>query len=154
MNAQLDSITNYRRMTEADLDAVEAIENAVHAHPWTRGNFQDSLAASYECWIAERDSQIAAYGVVLAAAGEAHLLNLTVAAGWQRCGIGTDFTHFFIKLARDHGAGRIYLEVRPSNTAARALYARVGFAEVGSRRDYYPAPDGREDAVIMELHVK
>ncbi|MGZ8155124.1 MAG: ribosomal protein S18-alanine N-acetyltransferase, partial [Burkholderiales bacterium] len=48
-------------------------------------------------------------------------------------------------------AERAFLEVRPSNTAARALYARSGFSEIGRRRDYYPAQEGREDAVVMEL---
>ena len=141
-------------MTEADLDAVTAIENEVHAHPWTAGNFSDSLAAGYECWMALSGVETVGYGVVMIAAGEAHLLNLSVARTWQRRGIGSDFTGFFIKLSCDYGADKMYLEVRPSNTAARVLYARRGFAEVGVRRDYYPAADGREDAVIMELALK
>jgi ribosomal-protein-alanine N-acetyltransferase len=141
-------------MTEADLDAVVTIESVVHAHPWTLGNFQDSLSAGYECWVAERDRQLVGYGVVMAAAGEAHLLNLSVATDWQRRGIGSDFTRFFVKLARDYGAAKIYLEVRPSNAAARTLYGRSGFAEIGIRRDYYPARGGREDAVIMELQLQ
>lgn len=141
-------------MTEADLEMVVSIESTIHAHPWTLGNFKDSLAAEYECWIAERDRQIVGHGVVLMAAGEAHLLNLSIAADWQRHGIGSDFTRFFMKLARDCGATKIYLEVRPSNGAARALYASLGFAEAGTRRDYYPACDGREDAVIMELGLQ
>jgi ribosomal-protein-alanine N-acetyltransferase len=141
-------------MTEADMDAVMAIENEVHAHPWTPGNFRDSLAAGYECWMALVGDGAVAYGVIMIAAGEAHLLNLSVAHSWQRRGIGSDVTRFFIKLACDYGAEKIYLEVRPSNTAARALYERSGFAEVGVRRDYYPAAEGREDAVIMELALK
>jgi ribosomal-protein-alanine N-acetyltransferase len=55
-----------------------------------------------------------------------------------------------MQLAFEQGAGKIYLEVRPSNTAARALYATHGFAEIGVRRDYYPAADGRENAIVME----
>ena len=151
MSAQLDSVTTYRRMTEADLDGIAAIERHVHAHPWTRGNFADSLSAGYHCWVAERESQLIAYGIIMVAAGEAHLLNLSVASSWQRRGIGAELARFFVKIARDHGAGRIYLEVRPSNVAARALYGRSGFAEVGVRPGYYPASGGREDAVIMEL---
>ena len=154
MSAQLDSVTRYRRMTATDLDGIVAIERHVHAHPWTRGNFADSLAAGYHCWVAERDMQLIAYGIIMVAAGEAHLLNLSVASSWQRHGIGTELTHFFVKLARDQGAERIYLEVRPSNVAARALYGRSGFAEVGVRTGYYPTSGGREDAVIMELGLK
>ena len=154
MSAQIDSITTYRRMEPRDLDTVTAIETEVHAHPWSRGNFADSLAAGYHCWVVERNRELVGYGVITAAVGEAHLLNLSVAAAWQRRGIGSELARFFIKLARDYGAERIFLEVRPSNVAARALYAQRGFAEIGKRRDYYPASSGREDAVIMELELK
>ncbi|HEX2825440.1 MAG TPA: ribosomal protein S18-alanine N-acetyltransferase [Burkholderiales bacterium] len=148
-NARLPD--TYRRMTAADLDTVEAIERRMHPSPWTRGNFSDSIGAGYHCWIAERDGGLAAYAVVAVGAEEAHLLNLTVAPQWQRQGIGAAFTAFLAKLARDYGAGRMFLEVRPSNGAARALYARAGFAEIGLRRGYYPATEGREDAVVMEM---
>lgn len=154
MSAQLDSVMTYRRMGEADLVQIVAIEEAVHAHPWSQGNFADSISAGYHCWVAERGSELVGYGVVTIAADEAHLLNLSVAQAWQRHGMGTQLTRFFVKLARDYGAEKIHLEVRPSNAAARALYTSVGFAEVGVRPDYYPAAGGREDAVIMELELE
>ena len=154
MSAQIDSVTTYRRMSEPDLVWVTAIESEVHAHPWTRGNFADSLSAGYHCWVIEQGRNIVGYGVMMVAADEAHLLNLSVAAASQRRGLGAELTRFFVKLARDYGAEKIFLEVRPSNAAARALYARSGFTEVGLRRDYYPAHSGREDAVIMELPLK
>jgi ribosomal-protein-alanine N-acetyltransferase len=138
-------------MAEAHLDRVVEIEEAVHGHPWTRGNFSDSIDAGYECWVAYRASSLVGYVVVMVEAGEAHLLNLSVAQRWQRQGVGGELTRFCMKLTRDGGAGRIFLEVRPSNTAARALYASHGFSEIGVRRDYYPGPDGREDALVMEL---
>lgn len=153
MSAQIDS-TTYSRMTERELDQVAAIEQAVHVHPWTRVNFSDSLAAGYHCWVAQRDRALVGYGIVIIAADEAHLLNLSVAPGWQRKGIGTELTRFFVKLSRDYGAQKIYLEVRPSNAPARALYAAHGFSEIGVRRDYYPSGSGREDAVVMELELK
>jgi ribosomal-protein-alanine N-acetyltransferase len=151
MSARLDFLPNYRRMTARDLDAVMAIESEIYPYPWTLGNFSDSLHAGYHCWIVECGGVIAGYGVVMIAAGEAHLLNMSIAAGWQRRGLGTALLRFIIKLARDYAAGKIYLEVRPSNTAARALYGGAGFAEIAVRRDYYPAGAGREDAVVMEL---
>lgn len=154
MSAQIDSVTLYGRMGEPDLDDVVGIEQAVHAHPWTRGNFSDSLTAGYHCWVAHRHAALVGYGVVMIGAGEAHLLNLSVAPAWQRQGIGSELTRFFVKLARDYGAQKIYLEVRPTNAAARALYAAHGFSEIGVRRDYYPSREGREDAVIMELQLK
>lgn len=153
MSAQIDS-TTYSRMAEPELDGIVAIEQAVHVHPWTRGNFEDSISAGYHCWVAHRDRSLVGYGVVVIAADEAHLLNLSVAPGWQRKGVGTELARFFVGLARDYGAERIYLEVRPSNTAARALYTGHGFSEIGVRRDYYPSASGREDAVIMELELK
>jgi ribosomal-protein-alanine N-acetyltransferase len=154
MSAQVDSITTYRRMADADLDYVVEIEQAVHVHPWTRGNFADSISAGYDCWIVTRGRELVGYGVVMVAAGEAHLLNLSVAPEHHRHGIGSELTRFFAGLARDHGADKIYLEVRPSNAAARALYAGHGFVEIGVRRDYYPTGEGREDAVIMERSLK
>jgi ribosomal-protein-alanine N-acetyltransferase len=151
MSAQLDLIPRYRRMTGADLDAVIAIEEMIYPHPWTRGNFSDALVAGYHCWIAECGGEMAGYTVVTIAAGEVHLLNLSVASPWQRRGIGREMLNFVLRLARGSGAGRILLEVRPSNSAARALYAAAGFAEIGTRRGYYPAEESREDAIVLEL---
>jgi [ribosomal protein S18]-alanine N-acetyltransferase len=150
MSAPGASAAAYRRMTEADLDPVSAIEHAVHAHPWTRGNFADSLAAGYHCYVAEHGGEVAGYAIVMTGAGEAHLLNVSVAARWQRCGIGAELTRLCMALAREAGARTMFLEVRPSNRAARALYARMGFAEIGARRGYYPACEGREDALVLE----
>lgn len=154
MSAQLDMMPRYRRMTAADLDAIVVIEDAIYPHPWTRGNFADSLQAGYHCWIVECAGEVSGYTVAMIAAGEAHLLNLSVAAPWQRRGIGRELLKFVLKLARDYGAGKILLEVRPSNGAAIALYASAGFAEIASRRSYYPAGVSREDAVVMQLELQ
>lgn len=151
MSARLDIAPRYRRMTAPDLDAVMAIEQAIYPHPWTRGNFSDSLAAGYDCWVAESGGMMTGYSVVMIAAGEAHLLNLSIAAQWQRHGLGSELLRFMIGLARDCAAARMFLEVRPSNVAALALYARAGFATIGVRRGYYPARSGSEDAIVMEL---
>ena len=150
MSAVLDIVPRYRRMAKQDLDAVLAIENAVYPHPWTRGNFRDSLDAGYHCWILECGDAIAGYSVVMIAAGEAHLLNLSIAAAWQRRGLGSELLCFVTKLARDYAAERVLLEVRPSNVAGRALYASAGFKEIGRRRDYYPDGAQREDALVLE----
>jgi len=154
MSAQLELIPRYRLMTGADLDAVSAIEAAIYPYPWSRGNFSDSLAAGYHCWIAECAGEVAGYAVVMVAADEAHLLNLSVAARWQRRGIGREALGFVLKLARDCGAEKILLEVRPSNNAAIALYGSAGFAEIARRRGYYPAGDAREDAIVLQLGLR
>jgi len=151
MSAQLELIPRYRLMTGADLGTVSAIEEAIYPYPWSRGNFSDSLAAGYHCWIVECAGEVAGYAVVMVAADEAHLLNLSVAARWQRRGIGREALRFALKLARECGAEKILLEVRPSNDAAIALYGSAGFAEIARRRGYYPAGDAREDAVVMHL---
>jgi ribosomal-protein-alanine N-acetyltransferase len=150
MSAQLDTQPRLRLMTAGDLDAVEAIERSVYTQPWTRGNFADSLASGYHCWVMERDGRLIGYAVIMVAAGEAHLLNLSIAADLQRRGLGSELLQFVLQLARDCAAGTIYLEVRASNRAGRALYIRHAFAEIGIRKGYYPAHGGREDAVTME----
>ena len=151
VSAQLDNLPRYRSMTAEDLDHVMAIENEVYAQPWTRGNFHDSLMAGYHCRIMELAGEVVGYSVLSVGADEAHLLNLSIAAQWPRHGLGRELLKFMIGLAREFMAYKIYLEVRPSNLAGRALYAGAGFREIATRRDYYPGPGGREDAVVMEL---
>ncbi len=150
MSAQLNNIPRYRRMTERDLDAIMTIENSVYPYPWTRGNFKDSLRESYHCWVVEVAGEIIGYSVLTVAAGEAHLLNLSIAAHWQRLGRGAELLQFVLKLARDFAASKVFLEVRPTNSPGLALYAAAGFSEIGIRRGYYPAKYGREDAVVMQ----
>ena len=140
-------------MREADLAAVMAIENAIYSHPWTRGNFGDSLRAGYQCWTWRVGSALLGYFVLLVAAGEGHLLNLSVAAACQRAGHGSELLNEAMQLARERGAQRIFLEVRPSNLGAKALYRRFGFREVSVRPGYYPAHEGREDALVLTLDL-
>jgi ribosomal-protein-alanine N-acetyltransferase len=142
-------------MREADLDDVMAIENAIYSHPWTRGNFADSLRAGYAChvWRADRKAgaELIGYFVLMAAAGEGHLLNLSIAGPWQRSGCGSALLREVAQLAGKLGALNLFLEVRPSNLAAQSLYRRFGFRKVAVRRDYYPAQTGREDALVLSL---
>jgi ribosomal-protein-alanine N-acetyltransferase len=142
-----------RPMRVTDLDRVVVIEADIYSHPWTRGNFEDSLRAGYACWVLEGADRIVAYGVLMMGVGEAHLLNMSVARERQRQGVGRALLEFFIGAAREMGAAVMFLEVRPSNVAARALYAGRGFREVAVRRGYYPAERGREDAILMELDL-
>ena len=121
MSALLNDLPRYRRMSSDDLDDVIAIENNVYPHPWTRGNFVDSLNAGYHAWIAAIGRRIIGYSIVMIGAEEAHLLNLSIAAHWQRRGIGRQLLTFMRKLAADYGARRMFLEVRPSNVAGLGL---------------------------------
>jgi ribosomal-protein-alanine N-acetyltransferase len=153
VSAQLDDTTWFRPMRLADLDRVVAIEERLYTHPWTRGNFADSLHAGYSCWTLERAGVVVGYGVLMTGPEEAHLLNLSIAAAVQRRGYGRMLLAHFMCIARDAGARSMYLEVRPSNLVARDLYRRDGFREVGIRRGYYPALTGREDAIVMERRL-
>jgi ribosomal-protein-alanine N-acetyltransferase len=141
-------------MREPDLAEVMAIEDAIYTHPWTRGNFADSLRAGYECRTLRLGAELIAYFVLMSAAGEAHLLNLSVAARHQRRGHGAMLLGEAMALARGLGARSLFLEVRPSNRGAQALYTRFGFRKAGLRRGYYPAAVGREDALVLTLPLQ
>jgi ribosomal-protein-alanine N-acetyltransferase len=140
-------------MRTADVEQVAGAERDIYTHPWSLGNFRDSLHAGYSCWVMEARGELVGYGVLMIGVGEAHLLNLSIARAWQRRGMGRALLQHFIELAGRFGATRMLLEVRPSNAAARALYARAGFLELSVRRGYYPAEAGREDAILMGIDV-
>ena len=139
----------YRAMTADDLDAVAEAERRIYAFPWTRGNFADSLAAGHDTWLAQEHGQMTGYAVMMQVLDEAHLLNITVLPELQRGGRGSALLMHLFDQARAQAVTRMLLEVRPGNLAGRALYRRHGFAEIGRRRDYYPAHQGREDAIVM-----
>jgi [ribosomal protein S18]-alanine N-acetyltransferase len=153
MSAVLSEAPVFRPMRTTDVDAVLAVERTIYAHPWTAGNFRDSLHAGYSCWIMECARELAGYGVLMIGVREAHLLNLSVARNRQRLGLGRCFLDYFIGIARSCEAQRMFLEVRPSNHAARALYTQAGFRELYVRRNYYPAETGREDAILMGMDL-
>ena len=151
MSALLDNLPEFRPMRPADLDRVMELEPVLYAHPWTRGNFSDSLVAGYSCWVVECAGALAGYGVLMIGVREAHLLNLSVAKPWQRRGFGRMLLEHFVRVARSSDAAQIFLEVRPSNDAARRLYVQFGFRDITLRRGYYPAGRGREDAILMGM---
>ncbi|MFN2301179.1 MAG: ribosomal protein S18-alanine N-acetyltransferase [Gammaproteobacteria bacterium] len=151
MSAQREPLPpRLRPMRIADVDAVMAVEKAAYPFPWTVGIFSDCLRIGYCCWIAEDAEGVAGYAVMAAGPGEAHLLNLCVSPDRQRGGLGRLLLAHMLELAREHRADTMFLEVRPSNLAALALYRDSGFVEVGMRTAYYPAGRGkREDAIVL-----
>lgn len=138
-----------RDMTAADLDAVLRVEREVHAHPWTRGNFSDALRSKYQCKVFESDGNMLGYAVLMLAVDESELLDIAIDAARQRQGWGQRLLDEMMVLARHFGMHRMVLEVRASNEAAIALYRKAGFRDIGLRRDYYQAENGREDAILM-----
>lgn len=151
MSAVLKERPRLAAMLEEDLAQVLAIENAIYTHPWTRGNFTDSLRAGYDCRTWRQDGELVGYFILMVAAGEAHLLNLSIGARHQRSGHGRALLREAADLARRRGARSVFLEVRPSNLGAQALYTRFGFRRIAVRRGYYPAHSGREDALVLTL---
>ena len=141
-------------MTAARLDAVMAIEQRAYSHPWSRGNFLDTLSAGHlaQCLLA--DDTLIGYFVAMPGYQEVHLLNITVAPDYQRQGWALLMLDALALWARGHQAEWVWLEVRLSNARAQQVYLRRGFARVGVRKRYYPAAHGeREDAVVMSLRV-
>ena len=153
MSARLQPRIRRRAMTARDGHAVQAIEASAYSFPWTRGNFIDSLAAGYHAEVLECDGVLIGYFVAMAGVDELHLLNVTVAPAHQGQGYGSLLLDVVNQLGVGLGLPRLLLEVRHSNERARALYQRRGFVAVGLRRGYYPAAQGREDAVVMSLHL-
>jgi ribosomal-protein-alanine N-acetyltransferase len=172
-----------RDMTLADVDAVLNLEQAVQAYPWTRGNFTDALNHDYMCRVdsgellmeplaiplacqnttakrlvmaghPEAGGEIRGYAILMPVLDEAELLNIGVAAGWQRKGLGRAILREMLEEARNKNMRRVFLEVRHSNAAAIALYHSVGFTEIGVRRDYYQNASGSEDAITLACELK
>ena len=139
-----------RQMRYDDLEQVAAIEQSAYEFPWTYGIFRDCLRAGYACWVLARTGgELVGYGVLSVAAGEAHVLNVAVLAEERSQGHGRRIMNRLLELARWHRVERVFLEVRPSNVGAIALYHDMGFNEIGRRPNYYPAQRGREDALVM-----
>lgn len=142
-----------RIMRREDLAQVMEIETAAYEFSWTPAIMRDCLHAGYECWVLADAERIVGYGVLSVAAGEAHLLNVCVARAEQGQGHGRRLLRRLIDIARWHAAERLYLEVRPSNRVAVALYDDMGFNEIGRRPNYYPARREREDALVMAMEL-
>jgi len=138
-------------MADADLDQVLENETRSYAFPWTRGVFGDCLKSGHECWVAVRDHDLIGHGVLSIGAEEGHLLNVCVRRDQQGQGLGRQVVVHMLDRAKQRGARIVYLEVRPSNRVAAALYASLGFHEIGIRKDYYPAEFGNEDARVLAL---
>lgn len=143
-----------RAMTQADVDAVLAIEQAVQRFPWTRGNFADALDSGYLCRVDETEQGgIRGYAILMPAMDEAELLTIGVAQAEQRKGLGRAMLGEMLGVARAGNMRRVLLEVRPSNVAAIALYRSAGFNEIGVRRGYYRDGGDSEDALVMACEL-
>jgi len=149
VNPEIDLVSGFREMTVDDLPAIMEIENQVYTHPWTKGIFNDCMRVGYNCWVYLEQDELLAYGLVSVAVNEAHILNICVAPDAQGRGLGRRMLHKLMQLAEARQGNSIFLEVRESNFIAQALYDQEGFNRIGLRKNYYPAEDGREDALVF-----
>ena len=143
-----------RTMTPENLDAVMAIEQVAYSHPWSRGNFRDSLNPLFEAQCLWLGDELLGYFLAMHGVEEMHLLNITVAPAHQGEGWGHMMLDALSLISRNVGAQTLWLEVRQSNARALQVYERYGFVRVGLRKDYYPADrQQREHAVVMSLKL-
>jgi ribosomal-protein-alanine N-acetyltransferase len=138
-----------RDMRHEDLAMVSDIERRSYDFPWSHGVFRDCLLAGYQCLVLERDAEVAGYAILSVAAGEAHILNLCVAPAFRSHGYGERLLNEILFRARTASVREIFLEVRPSNRNAIALYKKKGFYQVANRPEYYRSHEGREDACVL-----
>ncbi|MBI5612047.1 MAG: ribosomal protein S18-alanine N-acetyltransferase [Gammaproteobacteria bacterium] len=142
-----------RSMREQDLPAVLEVERAAYEFPWTLGIFRDCLTFGYTCRVYQNARGLIGHGIMSVGAGECHMLNICVHPGYQRRGLGVHMVRHLMDLARAQKARSALLEVRASNVAAYRLYTGIGFNEIGVRKGYYPARNGREDAIILACEL-
>ena len=142
-----------RSMMEIDLPDVAGIEQQSYAFPWSENIFRDCLRVGYTCRALELAGQVIGYGVMSLGAGEAHILNVCVRDEFRNLGFGRRLLEHLLERAAASGVAEAFLEVRPSNLAAIRLYQRLGFEQIGIRRGYYQAPDGREDAIVLKREL-
>lgn len=138
----------FRPMLEADLEQVVGIEKASMPSPWSRELFEEELhreAAHY--FVLEVEGTVAGYMGYWEAPQEAHIINLAVGPEYRKRGLGFQMMDYCLDYARKRGAALATLEVRQSNEAAQALYAKMGFRTVAIRKQYYS--DNQEDAIVM-----
>ncbi|MDJ0709778.1 MAG: ribosomal protein S18-alanine N-acetyltransferase [Woeseiaceae bacterium] len=141
--------TTIRDMTHDDLAMVSDIERRSYEFPWSHGVFRDCLLAGYQNIVLIREDKVAGYAVLSVAAGEAHILNICIGPEFRALGYGEKLLDELLFRARAAGVRQIFLEVRPSNDIALALYRKKGFHQVANRPAYYQASEGREDAAVL-----
>jgi ribosomal-protein-alanine N-acetyltransferase len=131
--------------------AVHAIEHAAFSDPWSERDFRECVASEVVFLVAAAPDGVAGYVVAQDAADEGEILNLAVAPARHRGGIGRALVEGALATLAERGVTRVFLEVRESNGAARALYAALGFQEAGRRSRYYRRPV--EDAIVLRAAI-
>lgn len=142
-----------RAMSAADVPVVSEVERASYPFPWSEGIFRDCLRVGYHCRVVELAGLVIGHGILSMGAGEAHVLNVCVRPEFRCRGVGRRLLESLLDTARAAGMSDAFLEVRPTNLSAIRLYLSMGFRQVGVRRGYYQAVNGREDAAVLRLEL-
>ena len=143
-----------RTMIHDDISEVSDIERRSYDFPWSHGVFHDCLLAGYICIVLVREERVVGYSILSVAAGEAHILNLCVDPGFRQLGYGEKLLDEILSRVATEDVHEMFLEVRPSNEKAVALYRKKGFRQIASRPAYYQATEGRESAAILSKRIK
>jgi len=138
-----------RPMEIMDIKRVMKVELAAYEYPWSPNIFRDCLRVGYYCCVIEDEDDVIGHAVMSYAVGECHILNVCILPELQRQGLGRRMITHLLEVGFRNGVRIAFLEVRLSNLVAYRLYETLGFTEVGIRKDYYPAVNGREDAMIL-----
>ena len=137
-----------RRMTEADLPEVAALEKKYFSMPWSEANLRESMQKEHYLFlVTEEDGIVVGYGGILWVADEGDITNIVVSESYRGLGLGTALTDALLSAGRKRGIASFTLEVRMSNQVAIHTYERLGFVCEGVRKRFYEAPT--EDALIM-----
>jgi ribosomal-protein-alanine N-acetyltransferase len=141
------------KMSEEHIASLAHIERECFSTPWSDKALADELKNSHgRFFVALCNGKVAGYIGAHNVVGEVYITNVAVSGAFRRQGVATALIKELVKISKDENADFITLEVRESNTSARALYKKQGFEEVGTRKAFYESP--RENAVLMTVNLK
>ena len=138
-------------LNKTHLDAMMAIEVAANQFPWSYKNMESCFGGRYFNFGFFIDDVLAGFYIGEIAGPDITLMDICVDQQLQGQGVGAKLITHLLAQAELKGAENIFLEVRASNKAAIHLYDKMGFCEMGIRKNYYPTAQGKEDAVLMGL---
>ena len=144
----------YDYFEEQDIDIALDIERESNPFPWTLKNFKDCIEKGYYSLVLKEGMKVIGFAILSVSTEESHLLNIGLTASKRGQGLGKELLEKIIMAAEVMGSKKIFLEVRISNVIAIDLYKKLGFKEIGLRKNYYRTKEGREDAILMSKSLK
>ncbi len=140
-------------MSKSDIEQVAQLEKDIFSDPWSASAFQEIIEdESWGCYVAVSDCTVVGYGCYYVVDVESHLANIAVATDYRRKSVAKRLLEIILQKVSERDCEYIFLEVRPSNTVARAFYEKYGFKLLYRRPRYYHHPE--EDALVMVRYLK